>query len=409
MLIVQKYGGTSVGSIERISKVADRVLRARRHGHEVVVTVSAMAGETDRLTGLAADVGGRDQKREVDVLLATGEQASAALMAMKINALGGQAVSFIAHQARVHTDSAFSRARIKQIDVSALRRALQHGQIPVVAGFQGMDPDGNITTLGRGGTDTTAVAMAASLSADVCEIYTDVKGVYTTDPRICPNARLIPRITYQEMLELASLGAKVLQIRSVEVASAYGVAVHVRSSFCEEEGTMVVSDDDASLEKVVVTGVSLDTNEARITVRGLPLRPGTQSDVFRPLGNRGVVVDMIVQNPPTEGRTNLSFTVPRDDLDAALEEIHPLIKTWDAESVVNDPAVAKVSIVGVGMRSHSGVAQRMFELLAREGVEILMISTSEIKVSCIVNNRYGELAVRVLHDGFNLAQQGREA
>lgn len=401
MLIVQKYGGTSVGSAERIRSVAERVLRTQKAGHRVVVTVSAMAGETDRLMSLAADFGCCEDHRELDALLATGEQRAAALLSMAIGGAGGRAMSLVGHQVRIHTDSAFSRARIRKIDARPLFQALDQQCIPVVAGFQGIDPDGSITTLGRGGSDTTAVAIAASISADVCEIYTDVKGIYTTDPRICPNARLIKQITYQEILEMASLGAKVLQIRSVEMASKYSVPVHVRSSFCEEDGTMVISEEE-SLEKVVVAGVSLDANEARVTVRGLPLRPGIQADIFKPLGAAGVVVDMIVQNPPSDDRTNLSFTVPKRDLARTLDELRPVARALGATEVLEDADVAKVSIVGVGMRSHSGVAQQMFELLAAEGISILMISTSEIKVSCVVSRRYGELAVRVLHDGFGL-------
>ncbi|MBK8480014.1 MAG: aspartate kinase [Proteobacteria bacterium] len=402
MLIVQKYGGTSMGSVERIRHVAERVLRARAAGNQVVVTVSAMAGETDRLIKLARAISDGEQPRELDVLLATGEQATAALLAMAINAAGGQALSFLGHQIRIHTDSAFSRARIRQIDASALTRALERDQIPVIAGFQGTDAEGNITTLGRGGSDTTGVAVAAAINADLCEICTDVSGVYTADPRICPNARLIPRVAYQEMLELASLGAKVLQIRSVEVASAYRVPIRVCSTFSEEAGTMVVSEDSA-MEKVVVTGVSLDSNQARITVSGLPARPGIQAELFRPLGEAGVVVDMIVQIPPVEGRASVSFTVPLTDLRAARERVDAAALRLNAGAVLSDDDVAKVSIVGVGMRSHSGVAQRMFELLAQEAIEIMMISTSEIKVSCLVARRFGELAVRVLHDGFRLA------
>lgn len=408
MLIVQKYGGTSMGSIERIRHVAERVLRTRAAGHQVVVTVSAMSGETDRLIKLAGAISESEQPRELDVLLATGEQTTAALLAMAINAAGGQALSFLGHQIRIHTDSAFSRARIRQIDASALTQALERGQIPVIAGFQGTDAEGNITTLGRGGSDTTGVAVAAAIRADLCEICTDVNGVYTADPRICPDARLIPRVAYQEMLELASLGAKVLQIRSVEVASAYRVPVRVCSTFSEEAGTMVVSEDSA-MEKVVVTGVSLDSNQARITVSGLPMRPGIQAEVFRSLGAAGIVVDMIVQIPPIEGRTSLSFTVPLTDLRAARDQVEATAQRLDAAPVLSDDDVAKVSIVGVGMRSHSGVAQRMFELLAQEQIEIMMISTSEIKVSCLVARRFGELAVRVLHAGFRLAEAPVEA
>ena len=407
MLLVQKFGGTSVGSVERIQSVAKRVLAAQAAGNKVVVIVSAMSGETNRLTALAEALGGDRDHREMDVLLASGEQVSIALLAMAINAAGGQATSFLAHQVRILTDSAFSRARIRAIDASAIGRALDAGGIAVIAGFQGTDAEGNITTLGRGGSDTSAVAIAASLQHDpaisdpvCCEIFTDVRGVYTADPNICPKARLIPRITFDEMMELASLGAKVLQIRSVEVAHKHNVPIHVRSSFCEDEGTMVVHQDD-TLEKVVVTGVSLDANQARITVRGLPLHPQTQLQLFSPLADAGVIVDMIVQNPPADCRTNISFTVPRSALDSSLELVEALA-TKTGASVLSDREIAKVSIVGVGMRSHSGVAQRMFAVLAEEGIEILMISTSEIKVSCVVDRKYGELAVRALHTGFGL-------
>lgn len=405
MFIVQKYGGTSVGSVERVQAVARRVLSTARDGHKVAIIVSAMAGETNRLTALAEALGGTRDHREMDVLLASGEQVSVALLSMALNAAGGEAVSFLGHQIGIQTDSAFSRARIRAIDAGAVHRAMQSGKIPVIAGFQGQDIAGNITTLGRGGSDTSAVAVAASLQAETdeelcCEIYTDVDGVYTADPNICPRARLIERVTFDEMMELASLGAKVLQIRSVELASKYRVALHVRSSFSEEEGTMVVHDDEA-LEKVVVTGVTLDRDQARITVRELPLVPGTQADLFGPLGDAGVVVDMIVQNPPMHGRTNLSFTVPRSALPQSLEVVEPLADKLGAKARSDDD-ICKVSIVGVGMRSHSGVAQTMFSVLAAEGIEILMISTSEIKVSCIIARRHGERAVNALHAGFGL-------
>lgn len=417
MLVVQKYGGTSVGSIDRIVNVARRVLKTRQAGHRVVVIVSAMSGETDRLLKLAGQLraaadplrGGepsrppqsfkRPDEREVDVLVSTGEQVSVALLALALRELGGEGLSLLGHQVHIHTDSSYSRARIQRIDAERLFHALERGAIPVVAGFQGVDDEGDITTLGRGGSDTSAVAVAAALRADVCEIYTDVDGVFTTDPGICPDARKIRRISYEEMLELASLGAKVLQIRSVEVASKYQVPVHVRSSFNEEEGTMVVA-EDAAMEQVLVTGVTLDRNDSKITLRGLPYRSGIQAEVFRPLGEAGIVLDIIVQNPPTLGRMDLSFTLPRLDLPRALEIVRAAAARLDVHEVVSEERIAKVSIVGVGMRSHAGVAQRMFDLLADEGIEILMITTSEIRVSCVVDPKYGELAVRVLHDGF---------
>jgi aspartate kinase len=407
VLIVQKYGGTSVGDTHRIRLIADRLLATQREGNQVVVVVSAMAGQTDRLMQLAQEVGGstglENHTRELDVLLASGEQVSIALLAMAIRAAGGKSISFLGHQIRIRTDSSFSRARIRAIDCSALTSALEEGMIPVVAGFQGIDDEGNITTLGRGGSDTSAVAIAAAISADVCEIYTDVDGVYTTDPRICPDARKIPRITFQEMMELASLGAKVLQIRSVEVAHRFGVALHVRSSLNETEGTIV--SDQAPMEDIVVTGVSLDLNQARVTVYGLPSRPGIQAGVFQPLGAAGIVLDMIVQNPPEDGRSNLSFTLPTRQLEHSLKLLQSNADKLDLQKLKSDDQVAKVSIVGVGMRSHSGVAQKMFEILSDAEIEILMISTSEIKVSCLIPRFAGEEAVRALHLGFGLASE----
>ena len=412
MVIVQKYGGTSVGSIERIEAVADRVLRTVQQGHRVVVVVSAMAGETDRLLRLAQAFVPASQgspadwqraSRELDVLLASGEQVSIALVALALKQRGADAVSLLGHQVKILTDSAYSRARIRRVDAPRLFAALDEGKIPVVAGFQGIDEGGNLTTLGRGGSDTSAVAVAASLQADVCEIFTDVDGVYTTDPHLCPEARKIARITYDEMMELASLGAKVLQIRSVEVAHKFGVPLHVRSSFSEEEGTMVVADDPESLEQLVVTGVSLDATQSRLTVRSLPWRPGVQAELFAPLGSAGVVVDMIVQSPPMGGKTNISFTVPETDLTRAVDLVRPLAQRHGDGNVLTDNDTAKVSIVGVGMRSYAGVAQRMFELLAAEGIDILMISTSEIKVSCLIPRAAGTRAVRALHVGFGLS------
>ena len=398
MLIVQKYGGTSVGSVDRIKAVASRILRTQRAGHQVVVIASAMAGETNRLLGMADKIGATDP-REMDVLLASGEQVSIALVAQAIKAIGGEAVSLLGHQVRMLTDAGYSRARIRTVDAPRLHRALSAAQIPVVAGFQGVDDEGNITTLGRGGSDTSAVAIAASLKADLCEIYTDVDGVYTADPGICPEARPIQRITYDEMMELASLGAKVLQIRSVEVAHKYRVPLHVRSSFSEEEGTMVVAEEE-SLERIVVTGVSLDRDQCRLTVRGLPWRPGIQAELFRAIGRAGVVVDMIVQNPPLNNTTNVSFTVHSADLGATRQSLAEELESLGEVDVVSDDAVAKVSIVGLGMRSHAGVAHRMFELLAAEAIEILMISTSEIKVSCIIPRTQADTAVKLLHRGF---------
>jgi aspartate kinase len=404
MLIVQKYGGTSVGTVERIRQVAKRCIATRAAGHDVVVIVSAMAGETNRLLSLAREVHDNpSDDREMDVIAATGEQVAVGLTALAIQREGVAARSFLGHQVRVVTDSAFARARIRSIDAGALFDALKKGSIAVVAGFQGTDNDGNITTLGRGGSDTSAVAVAAAIKADVCEIYTDVDGVYTADPNIVPTARKVHRISYEEMLELASLGAKVLQIRSVEFAMKYGVPVHVRSSFNDNEGTWVVPEED-SMEHVVVAGVTANRDEARVTLVGVPDHPGVAAQIFGPLSDAGIVVDMIIQNAAADGRTDLTFTVPKGDLRRATD----LLKTKVGElcgggdNIRTIDQIAKVSIVGVGMRSHAGVAQKMFELLARERINILMISTSEIKISVVVEAKYAELAVRVLHDGFGL-------
>ncbi|HDM25630.1 MAG TPA: aspartate kinase [Thermoplasmatales archaeon] len=401
MLIVQKYGGTSVGSIEKIKNVAKKVATTFDAGHQVVVVVSAMAGETDRLINLAKQVTNEPDPRELDALLATGEQASAALLAMTLKSMGYKATSLIAYQAKIFTDNAFGRARIDQIDTAGLKEQLQKGNILVIAGFQGIDRQGNITTLGRGGSDTTAVAIAASLKADVCEIYTDVEGVFTADPRVCPQAKKIKRISYEEMMELAGLGAKVLQIRSVEFAKKYSVPIHVRSSFNKKEGTMVV-DTDAEMEKVLVTAVVHDKNEARITVKGVPDRPGIAAQLFEAIGNAGIVVDMIIQNTSEEGITDMTFTVPKVDFQHALNIAKEAAHKIGAEKVMGDEHIAKVSVVGVGMRHHPGVAAKMFRTLADVGINILMISTSEIKISCVIDEKEVERAVRALHDAFEL-------
>jgi aspartate kinase len=404
MLIVQKYGGTSVGTVERIHAVAARCLATQRAGHQVVVIVSAMSGETNRLLGLAKQVNDApppEAERELDVIAATGEQVSVGLVSLAIQKQGGRAHSFLGSQVRITTDSAFTRARIKSIDAEKIHAALKDGKIAVVAGFQGMDDDGNITTLGRGGSDTSGVAIAAALNADACEIYTDVDGVYTTDPNVCPSARKIDRISYEEMLELASLGAKVLQIRSVELAMKHGVKVHVRSSFNDHEGTWVVPEEDA-MEEVLVSGVTASKDEAKVTLVGVPDRPGVAAAIFKPLSESNIVVDMIVQSASDAGRTDLAFTVPRGDLRRAVDLCKKTLPELPDTAVRTEESVAKVSIVGVGMRSHAGVAQRMFELLAQEGINIFAITTSEIKVSVVVHQKYAELAVRVLHDGFGL-------
>ncbi len=402
-LIVQKYGGTSVGTIERIQAVAQRVAATRAAGNGVIVVVSAMAGETNRLLKLASDLSPQPDARESDVLVATGEQVSVALVTMAIHDLGMPARSFLAHQIRMSTDGVFGRARITSIDASAMLQLVQDGGVAVVAGFQGVDEQLNITTLGRGGSDTSAVAMAAAVKADVCEIYTDVTGVFTTDPRIVPNARKLARISFDEMLELASLGAKVLQIRSVEFAKRYGVPLHVRSSFSDEEGTWVVPEDD-KMEDVLVSGVACDLNEAKITLLRVPDRPGLATRIFTPIANAHIVVDMIIQNSSEEGFTDLTFTVARADYQKALSMVKAVAGEIGASGVTSDTSVAKVSVVGLGMRSHAGVAARMFEVLAHEGINIQMISTSEIKISVVIDAKYAELAVRVLHQA--LVEEG---
>ncbi len=403
-LIVQKYGGTSVGSIERIKAVAKRVIDYYKKGNQIVVVLSAMAGETDSLIELAKKITDEPDPRELDVLLSTGEQKSVALFTIAVKSMGYDACSLLGFQAGIYTDSLYGRARIHQIDTERIRRELEKGRIVAVAGFQGLDEKGNITTLGRGGSDTTAVALAAALGADLCEIYTDVDGIYTTDPNICPSARKLERISYEEMLEMASLGAKVLEIRAVEFAMKYNVPIHVRSSFSEERGTMVVP-ETKDMEKVVVSGVTYNKNEARVTIRKVPDRPGIAAKLFKPLFDAGIVVDMIIQNTSEDGLTDLTFTVPKADFKKSLRLVEEVAREIGAEKVIGDENIAKVSIVGVGMRSHAGVAQKMFEALANEGINILMISTSEIKISCVIEEKYTELAVRVLHKAFGLDKE----
>ena len=399
MLIVQKYGGTSVGSIDRIQEVAERVAATRDAGHQVAVVLSAMSGETNRLLALARQIAEQPDARESDVLVSTGEQVSIALLAMALKARGVPAVSLLGHQVRIETDTAYGRARIRQVQATRLSTALKDGNIVVIAGFQGVNAQQDITTLGRGGSDTTAVAIAAALQADVCEIYTDVDGVYSADPRICPHAHKLERISYDEMLELASLGAKVLQIRSVEFAKRYQVPVHVRSSFSPDEGTWLVPEDQ-SMEEVTVSGVTSDLDQAKITLLRVPDRPGLAAKLFAPIAQDNIVVDMIIQNASADEKTDVTFTVPRGDVHKALEQVKNVAPEIGAEDVVYDTEVVKVSIVGLGMRSHAGVASRMFEVLAAEGINIQMISTSEIKISIVIAAKYAELAVRVLHDAF---------
>ncbi|MDX2451641.1 aspartate kinase [Desulfosarcina sp.] len=403
-LIVQKFGGTSVADTQRIRHVATRVLKTHERGNDVVVILSAMAGMTDRLIGLANEATESPDRRELDVLLATGEQTTAALLAMMLKGMGHKAQSLLGHQAEVVTDCEYGNARILEIGTDRIKRLLADQNIVVVAGFQGTDIKGNITTLGRGGSDTSAVAISAALKADVCEIYTDVDGIYTADPNICPRARKIKEISYDEMLNMASLGAKVLQIRSVGFAKKYNIPVHVRSSFSEEEGTMVVQEDSV-MEQLVVSGVTHDLNQARITLKKVPDQPGIAAKIFSPISEAGILVDMIIQNTRATGQTDLTFTVPTADYKRAMEMQQRLAEKIGTEEVFGDPHIAKVSVIGVGMKNHSGVASLMFNALARENINIIMISTSEIRISCIIEEKYTELAVRVLHTAFGLDRE----
>lgn len=400
-LRVMKFGGTSVGSVERIRTVARRVARARKEGDRLVVVVSAMGGETDRLQHLVHDVSSNPDRREMDVVLSSGERVSMALLALAIQELGCPAQSLTGRQVGILTDEDYTRARIREIRGERIRGVLDGNAVAVVAGFQGISPAEDVTTFGRGGSDLTAVALAAELKADVCEIYTDVDGVYTADPNIVPEARKLEKISYEEMLELASLGAKVLYSRSVEYAANYRVPIHVRSSFNEETGTMVTR-EDRSMEQVLVSGITLSKNDTKLTIEGVPDRPGIAAALFMPIAAAGVSVDMIVQNVGREGTTDITFTVARSDAERAREILGPLMKEIGAERITADDSLAKLSIVGLGMRSHAGVAARMFKVLADEGINIHSIGTSEIKISCLIEAKYGELAMRVLHESFDL-------
>ena len=401
-LVVQKYGGTSVGDIERIKNVASRVAATQNQGHQVVVVLSAMAGETDKLLRLAQQAASNPDERELDVLVSTGEQVSIALLAIVLKSMGYDAKSYLGFQIKIATDSAFGKARITGIESEKILDDLRNRRVVVVAGFQGIDELDNITTLGRGGSDTTAVAVAAALKADVCEIYTDVDGVYTTDPNIYAKARKLSKISYDEMLEMASLGAKVLQIRSVEFAKKYDVPIHVRSSFNDNPGTIVCKEDE-EMEKVVVSGVTYNKNEARIEVMRLPDVPGIAAKLFKPIADANIVVDMIIQTSSTEkGCADVAFTVPKSDFSKTLQIVKETLKEFGGKEVKSNEDISKVSIVGVGMRSHSNVATQMFSAFAKEGINIQMISTSEIKISCIIEAKYTELAVRALHDAFEL-------
>src|SRR6266705_2442957 len=401
-LVVQKYGGSSVADDEKIRNVARRVA-ASAPGRELVVVVSAMGKTTDGLVALAHQVSPSPEPREMDMLLATGEQVTIALLAMALQSLGLRARSFTGFQAAIRTDRAHTRARITQISTERVRQSLDAGEIAVVAGFQGLSDEDEITTLGRGGSDLTAVALAAALKAEVCEIYTDVDGVYTADPAIVPDAKKLARVSYDEMLEMASLGAKVLQSRSVEFAKKYGVTVHVRSTFKPDSGTLVTKEEQ-DMEEVVVTGVTHDRSQAKISILRVPDRPGIAAKVFGAIATKNIVVDMIVQNISRDGYTDMSFTLPRGDHARAVAELGDVAREIGARGIAHDERVAKVSIVGVGMRSHSGVASTMFAALAREGINIQMISTSEIAVSCVIEDKYAELAVRTLHDAFEVAR-----
>jgi len=400
-LIVQKFGGTSVAGVERIRNVARRAVETRKRGNDVVVVVSAMAGVTDQLVALANEMSPAPDPREYDMLVSTGEQQTIALTAMAIQGLGVPARSFTSAQVRVQTDSDHARARILQIDTARLRDELARGGIPVVPGFQGVTGEGEITTLGRGASDTTAVALAAALRADVCEIFTDVTGVFTSDPRIVPNARKLDRVSYDEILEMASLGAKVLAVRSAKIGMKYRVPIHVRSTFSEEEGTWVVPESEV-IERLVVSSVTYNRNEAKVTIFGVPDVPGIAAKIFVPLSDAGIVVDMIVQNVSTEGHTDLTFTLARGEMQRALALVEGIARQLGAAGVKSDGGIAKVSVVGLGMRDHAGVASKMFQVLSEHGVNIQMIGTSEIKISVVIEEKYTELACRALHDAFGL-------
>jgi aspartate kinase len=403
-LIVQKYGGTSVGSVERIKAVAEKVSGFRQQGHDVVVVVSAMSGETNRLVGLATQIREHPAGRELDVLLSTGEQVTIALLTMALEQLNCPARSFTGSQVHILTDSAHNKARIRDIDDQRMRHCIENGRVAVVAGFQGIDEHGNITTLGRGGSDTTAVALAAALKADECQIYTDVDGVYTTDPRVVSGARKLDRITFEEMLEMASLGSKVLQIRSVEFAGKYNVPLRVLSSFEEGEGTLI-SIEEEKMEQALISGIAFSRDEAQLTITGVPDQPGVAYNILGPVSDANIEVDMIVQNVGADGTTDFTFTVHRNEYARALEIMQATAERVAARNVAGDNHIAKISLVGVGMRSHAGIASKMFETLAREGINIRMISTSEIKVSVVVDEKYLELGVRALHDAFELDQE----
>ncbi len=401
-LLVQKYGGTSVGTVERIKNVAARIKGCREQGQDIVVVLSAMSGETNRLLRLSNEITTRPIPRELDVLLSTGEQVTIALLCMALHEQGCEARSYTGAQVHIRTDSAFNKARILEIDEQKVRSDIAQGRVVVVAGFQGVDQGGNITTLGRGGSDTTAVALAAALKAEECQIYTDVDGVYTTDPRVVPQARRLERITFEEMLEMASLGSKVLQIRAVEFASKYDVPLRVLSSFEEGEGTLITEEEQQDMERAVISGIAFNRDEAKLTILGVPDQPGVAHQIVGPIGNANIELDMIIQNVGADGTTDFTFTVHRSDYQKALDILRKLADDLGAREVEGDDKIAKISLVGVGMRSHAGIASTMFRALAEEGINIRMISTSEIKISVVVDDKYLELGVRALHSAFQL-------
>jgi aspartate kinase len=400
-LIVQKFGGTSVGTVERIQEVAKKLINFQQQGHYLVVVVSAMSGETNRLISLANELNENPQGRELDVLLSTGEQVTIALLCMALEQMGVHATSYTGSQVKILTDDTHNKARIVDIDDQHIREDLSQGRIVVVAGFQGCDENGNITTLGRGGSDTTAVALAAALNADECQIYTDVDGVYTTDPRVVAEARRLDKITFEEMLEMASLGAKVLQIRSVEFASKYNVPLRVLSSFTEGGGTLITAEEQ-SMEQALISGIAFNRDEAKLTIQGVPDHPGIASKILGPIASENIEVDMIIQNTGQDGTTDFTFTVHRNDYKKALSILEATSQNLGAREVNGDDKIAKISVVGVGMRSHAGIANTMFQALAEDNINICMISTSEIKISVVVDEKYLELGVRTLHKAFNL-------
>ena len=406
-LVVQKFGGTSVANIEKIKNVANKAIREKNAGHDVIVVLSAMAGETNRLIDLAHSAADSPDEREYDSLISTGEQVTITLLSIVLNSMGYRSRSFLGFQVKILTDNAYKKARISLIDTDAIQKELKKGTIVVVAGFQGVDEDNNITTLGRGGSDTSAVALAAALNAERCDIYTDVDGVYTTDPSICAKARRLDKISYDEMLEMAMTGAKVLQPRSVEMAKKYDVPVYVKSTFSDEGGTLVTKEDQ-EMEREVLSGITYDRDQAKITVVHIPDKPGIAANLFMPLSERNISVDMIIQNASTQGYTDLTFTVSKKDMKEAQKIVEATAKEIGAKKVEVDDEVAKISIIGVGMVSHSGVAAKMFKTMADESINIMMISTSEIKISCVIQRKYTELAVMVLHDAFHLEKKNKK-